>query len=221
MASTPYWAFISGLIKRQPMVVSSNFMLRENAASALPITNGARDIDSTPPAIASSISPLAIARKAVPMASMPEAHRRLRVTPGILSGSPASSNAMRATLRLSSPAWLAQPRKTSSTALQSTDGLRSISALIGSAARSSARTVDRPPPKRPIGVRMASQIKTSRIRLLPVLGRGQPRCALRGHAGRSVRSRWVQRWCSPGRQSESPSRWRRSLARGLRPDAAQ
>ena len=29
---------------------------------------------------------------------------------------------------------------------------------IGTAARSSARTVDRPPPKRPMGVRMASQI---------------------------------------------------------------
>jgi acetyl-CoA acetyltransferase len=31
-----------------------------------------------------------------------------------LAGSPASSSAMRATLRLSSPAWLAQPRITSS-----------------------------------------------------------------------------------------------------------
>ncbi|MNP24221.1 hypothetical protein D3C76_1169690 [compost metagenome] len=140
------------------MVVSSSFMLRENAASALPITNGARDIDSTPPAIASSISPLAMARNAVPMASMPEAQRRLRVTPGMVSGSPASSSAMRATLRLSSPAWLAQPRNTSSTAVQSTEGLRSISALIGTAARSSARTADRPPPKRPMGVRIASQI---------------------------------------------------------------
>ncbi|MNO78490.1 hypothetical protein D3C76_696310 [compost metagenome] len=67
-------------------------------------------MDSTPPAMASSISPLAMARKAVPTASIPEAHRRFRVTPGMLSGRPASSSAMRATLRLSSPAWLAQPR---------------------------------------------------------------------------------------------------------------
>lgn len=69
----------------------------------------------------------------------------VEVTPGTLSGKPASNSAMRATLRLSSPAWLAQPRNTSSTAFQSTDGLRSISALIGSAAKSSARTLDSPP----------------------------------------------------------------------------
>src|SRR5665213_3192477 len=47
---------------------------------------------------------------AAPTASMPEAHSRLSVTPGTLTGSPASSSAMRATLRLSSPAWLAQPK---------------------------------------------------------------------------------------------------------------
>ena len=43
-------------------------------------------------------------------ASNPEAQSRFSVTPGTLSGSPASSSAMRATLRLSSPAWLAQPK---------------------------------------------------------------------------------------------------------------
>src|ERR1700722_656732 len=50
---------------------------------------------------------------------------------------------------------------TSSTADQSTAGLRSINARIGIAARSSARTVDRAPPNRPNGVRTASQINTS------------------------------------------------------------
>ena len=87
----------------------------KRASAALPITNGARVIDSTPPATASSISPALIARAAAATASMPEAHRRLTVAPGIESGRPASRSAMRATLRLSSPAWLAQPRKTSST----------------------------------------------------------------------------------------------------------
>ena len=109
MESTPYWLFISGLMKRQPMVVSKISALRENASSALPCTKGARVIDSTPPAMANSISPARIARAAVPTASSPEAHSRLSVTPGTLAGSPASSSAMRATLRLSSPAWLAQP----------------------------------------------------------------------------------------------------------------
>ena len=47
---------------------------------------------------------------------MPEPHRRLIVAPGTSSGRPASSAAMRATLRLSSPAWLAQPKSTSLTA---------------------------------------------------------------------------------------------------------
>ena len=83
--------------------------MRWKAASLLPVTNGARVIDSTPPAIPSSISPALIARAAAPTASRPEAHRRLMVAAGVRSGSPASSAAMRATLRLSSPAWLAQP----------------------------------------------------------------------------------------------------------------
>jgi hypothetical protein len=84
-------------------------LLRLNAVSAFGITNGARLMLSTPPAIISCASPALIARAAVPTASMPEPHRRLIVAPGTSIGSPASSADMRATLRLSSPAWLAQP----------------------------------------------------------------------------------------------------------------
>jgi hypothetical protein len=109
MESTPYCAFMSGLMKRHPIVVSNISALRWNASVALPITRGARVIDSTPPAIAKSISPQRIARAASPTALRPEAHSRLTVMPGTLSGNPASNSAMRATLRLSSPAWLAQP----------------------------------------------------------------------------------------------------------------
>ena len=50
-----------------------------------------------------------MARAAVPTASRPDPHSRLMVPPGTPTGRPASSAAMRATLRLSSPAWLAQP----------------------------------------------------------------------------------------------------------------
>src|SRR6516164_9473601 len=82
MESTPYCCFISGLMKRQPMVVSKISALREKASSALPCTNGARVIDSTPPAMAKSISPARTARAAVPTASSPEAHSRFSVTPG-------------------------------------------------------------------------------------------------------------------------------------------
>ena len=63
----------------------------------------------TPPAIINCASPALMARAALPTASRPEPHRRLMVAPGTAMGRPASSTAMRATLRLSSPAWLAQP----------------------------------------------------------------------------------------------------------------
>ena len=91
------------------MVVSYTVLVRENAVSAFGITNGARLIDSTPPATISWLSPAAIERAAVPIASIPDPHSRLMVAPGTSSGNPDSSAAMRATLRLSSPAWFAQP----------------------------------------------------------------------------------------------------------------
>ena len=50
-----------------------------------------------------------IARAAVPSASSPDPQSRFTVAPGTSTGRPASKRAMRATLRLSSPAWLAQP----------------------------------------------------------------------------------------------------------------
>ena len=57
-----------------------------------------------------------------PTALSPDAQSRFTVSPGTVTGSPASSDAMRATLRLSSPAWLAQPSTTSAIAAGSTPG---------------------------------------------------------------------------------------------------
>ena len=57
-----------------------------------------------------------IACDAETTADSPDAQSRFSVTPATDSGSPASSSAMRATLRLSSPAWFAQPKYTSSIA---------------------------------------------------------------------------------------------------------
>ncbi|PAV92840.1 hypothetical protein WR25_25556 [Diploscapter pachys] len=105
---------------------------------------------STPPAIPNAASPQRIACARLPTAFSPDPHRRLTVAPGTPSGRPASSTAMRAT-------------STSSTAPQSTDGLRSISARNGIAARSSARTLASAPFNLPIGVRIASQMKASGI----------------------------------------------------------
>jgi len=57
-----------------------------------------------------SASPEPMARAAVVTASSPDAQSRFRVAPGTESGIPASSTAIRATLRLSSPDWLAAPQ---------------------------------------------------------------------------------------------------------------
>ena len=83
---------------------------RGQAASGLAITSGARLIDSTPPATKRSPSPAATAWHAETTAESPEAQSLLTVTPATDSGSPASSAPMRATLRLSSPAWFAAPK---------------------------------------------------------------------------------------------------------------
>ena len=104
-----------GLGNRQPSVVSQIVWLpRGNARSGFAITSGARLIDSTPPATKRSPSPAATAWHAPTTADSPDAQSRLTVTPATDSGSPARSAAMRATFRLSSPAWLAQPSQTSS-----------------------------------------------------------------------------------------------------------
>ena len=86
------------------------------ARSGLAITHGARLIDSEPPATITSPHPPARACAAVITACIPDPQSRLTVAPGTLSGRPASSTAIRATLRLSSPAWLAAPHITSSMA---------------------------------------------------------------------------------------------------------
>ena len=60
--------------------------------------------------------------------------------------------AILATLRLSSPAWFAQPIITSTTLLKSTDGFFAINSFKTKVAKSSVRTVDKVPPKFPIAV---------------------------------------------------------------------
>ena len=100
------------------MVVSNISGVRLKAVVAFDCTNGARLIDSTPPANTNCTSPDLIARAASPTASKPEAHKRFTVMAGTESGKPANKDAIRATLRLSSPAWLAQPKITSSSSFQ-------------------------------------------------------------------------------------------------------
>src|SRR5258705_1473796 len=117
---------------------------------------------STPPATNASPSPALIACAALAIACSPEPQRRLTVCPGTSTGKPASSAAIRATLRLSSPAWFVQPRITSSRRAGSKE-TRSTAPRTAMAARSSARTSARAPPARPTGVRTAETIRASRM----------------------------------------------------------
>src|SRR6266545_341318 len=121
---------------------------------------------STPPAMKTSPSPALIACAALAAAWSPEPHSRFTVWPGTSTGRPARSRAIRATLRLSSPAWFVHPRITSSMDVGSIPE-RSTTALIGIAARSSARTDASAPPCFPTGVRSAAQMYASRSTIPP------------------------------------------------------
>ena len=76
-------------------------------------TNGARLIASTPPATPTSPWPRARSAAARLSASRPDPHSRLTVAPGTDQAGRRGAPAIRATLRLSSPAWLAAPHTTS------------------------------------------------------------------------------------------------------------
>ena len=104
MESVPCSCFIFGFTKRQPRLVSNSCTSRANGVAPFDITYGARVMLSTPPATYRSPSPALMARAALATAFSPDAHSRFTVSPGTVTGSPASSEAMRATLRLSSPA---------------------------------------------------------------------------------------------------------------------
>ena len=111
MVSSGNIASSRGFGYRQPRVVSYTVRWpRDHACSGFGIDSGARVIDSTPPATNRSPSPAITAWQAETTADRPDAHRRFIVTPATDCGKPASSTAIRATSRLSSPAWLAHPR---------------------------------------------------------------------------------------------------------------
>ena len=138
---------MSGLTIRQPSVVECSVCgWFGNGRSGLSRTNGARLIDSTPPTSTRWWSPASIARLPCIAASRLEPHSRLIVVAGTVVGRPASSTAMRATLRLSSPAPLALPKMTSSMRSGSRPFARSSRALTTWAPRSSGRTPASAPP---------------------------------------------------------------------------
>ncbi len=103
-----------------------------------------------------SASPDSIVRAAMIAASSEDPHSRLTVAAGTETGSPASSTAIRPTLRFSSPAPLALPHTTSPIAAGSRSGAWASTPPSAVAARSSGRTSASAPPNRPKGVRTAA-----------------------------------------------------------------
>src|SRR3546814_16681635 len=83
-------------------------------SSDLAMTNGARDMLSTPPARKSSPWAVATERAASAIAARPLPQSLFTVCAARLVGRPATSAAWRATFRASYPAWLVQPMITSS-----------------------------------------------------------------------------------------------------------
>ncbi len=150
-------AGIRSLTSRQPSVVDTAVTFPAgNARAGLGSTQGARVIDSTPPATTTSASPTSIAREPCIAASREEPQSRLTVVAGTEVGSPASRTAIRPTLRLSSPAWFAHPQSTSATPAGSRSGTAASTPRSAVAARSSGRVPARAPPRRPKGVRAAA-----------------------------------------------------------------
>ena len=172
---------ICGFTSRQPRVVETAVRsCAGNAFDGLGSTHGARVIDSTPPASTRSASPVSMVREAIIAASRLDPQSRLTVVAGTPTPRPPSRVAIRATLRLSSPAPLALPSTTSSTSAGSTS-CRASSAVSAVAARSSGRTPARAPLKRPNGVRTPSYRKAvvMPVHLLGV--RNANVCALNEH----------------------------------------
>jgi hypothetical protein len=119
------------LINRQPRAVDTAVMSPAvNGRSGFINTQGDLVMDSAPPAMMIFASPVSMLREAIMAASRLEPQSRLTVVAGTVTGSPASRQAIRPRLRLSSPAPFALPKITSSTALPSIRGLRSSTAVI-------------------------------------------------------------------------------------------
>jgi hypothetical protein len=89
-------------------------------------------------------------------------HWRSTLVAGTVQGKPAATHALRVTLQPCSPVWVTQPPTTSSIRSGSAP-VRSRSALSVSASSSVGCQPDSAPPRRPMGVRTASQMTASVI----------------------------------------------------------
>ena len=122
---------------------------------------GIRLMSSTPHAIATSTTPEPTSEVARLVACWLEPHCVSTVVAAVSSGSPAESQAVRVMLKLCSPTWLTQPPTTWPISAGSMP-VRSINADCTVARTVAGWSDESPPPRRPIGVRTASTMTTSR-----------------------------------------------------------
>src|SRR4051812_24882192 len=122
--------------------------------------SGTRLIISTPQASTVSTAPEEMSPAARLVACCDEPHWLSTVVAATVSGSPAANQAVRAMLNDCSPTWLTQPPTTWSTTVGSIPA-RAMASFCTAPSRSAACMLDRPPPRRPIGLRTASTITTS------------------------------------------------------------
>src|SRR4029079_8523285 len=116
---------------------------------------GTRVMTSTPAATTTSYAPAMTPCAAKWAACWLDPHWRSIVVPGTVSGHPAASTALRATLTACSPTCITHPITTSST-IPGSIPVRSTSAFNVSAARSTGCQSLSLPLRRPSGVRMRS-----------------------------------------------------------------
>jgi S1-C subfamily serine protease len=107
-----------------------------------------------PPATTTSASPARISAAASMIALSPEPQTRLMVVADVVSGRPAARAAWRAGA-WPTPAWRTWPIRTSWTGASAGSPERFMAARMATPPSSVAGTVERAPPKRPIGVRAA------------------------------------------------------------------
>ena len=125
---------------------------------------GTKLIDSSPPATATSVVPLATDWLARASACRPEAQKRLTVMALVATGRPAPSATWRAMLRPCAPSGMAQPRMRSSTRAGSRPGALAIASRTAVMASSSGGVSRRPPRGAlPTAVRAAETMTASRI----------------------------------------------------------
>ncbi len=151
---------------------------------------GTRLMTSTPQATATSTTPDPTSDVAKFVACCEEPHCVSIVVAATDSGRPAVSQAVRPMLKPCSPTLLTHPVTTCPTSRGSTPE-RSTSADCAVASRSAGWTLERPPPRRPTGVRTASTITTSVMGpSVPVTICGDPsRRPLRARGGGARRRR--------------------------------